>query len=339
MIIAPTRQDGIGILRLLAIGAAVVATSSAIGWLAKGGHLLAGAAPLGIALVVSVAWLPPRWQAGAWAAMTLWLLPLVYAVTGDAIEYVALVVVIAGTLLGLFRSPWFLAGVWFFHPAWDLLPRTLPAAMHDLPLSCVIYDLIVACYLSWASARGRLVVLGRSASPTWAQAGRAIGLAAAVTALIGVQVATVRWALSANLMLAVAAPTGVAMLLGMAWMPERPRAIALAVLTAWAGMTFAHSGHPVEIAVFFAIMAVAYLGAERDPAYFVGAWGFLTAWSLLPLPWHMMRGFGMGHVSLPGASAVYDGVIFAGVAAHWLRHRAQHRAPSTVGSTPDAAVS
>jgi hypothetical protein len=43
----------------------------------------------------------------------------------------------------------------------DLIPRTLPAQMHDLPVACIIYDLIVACYLAWAVSRGRIVALGR----------------------------------------------------------------------------------------------------------------------------------------------------------------------------------
>jgi hypothetical protein len=248
---------------------------------------------------------------GAWAAITLWLLPLVYAVTKAPIENVALAIVVGGTLLGLFRSPWFLVGVWFFHPVWDMLPRSLPAPMHDLPIACVIYDLIVACYLSWAAVTGRIVVLHHSLTPTWRTAWQAIGQATGVMALIGAQVATVSWGLSANLLLTLAAPTAVLMLVGLWFLPERPRIIALAMLTAWAGMTFAHSGHPLEIAIFFITMGVAYLGAQRDPAYFVVAWGFHTVWSLLPLPWHAMHGFGMGHMTLPAASAVYNGVILS----------------------------
>jgi hypothetical protein len=160
MINARTMQVASGIARVLYIGAAAVTMFYAVRLLTETGHLLSGALPLGVGLVLSLAWLAPRWQCGAWAALTLWLLPLVYAATGSPIEYAALVIVVAGTLLGIFRSPWFLVGVWFFHPVWDMLPRTLPAARHDFPVACLIYDLIVACYLTWAVRKGRIVLPG-----------------------------------------------------------------------------------------------------------------------------------------------------------------------------------
>ena len=157
----PPRRYVVAIATLLFIGAVAVATSFVVGWLSATGRLIPGAAPLGVGLVLALAWLSPRWQAGGWAFLTVWLLPLVYAVTKQPVEYIALAVVLGGTLLALWRSPWFLVGVWFFHPAWDLIPRTLPAQMHDLPVACIIYDLIVACYLAWAVSRGRIVALGR----------------------------------------------------------------------------------------------------------------------------------------------------------------------------------
>lgn len=164
------RQYVTGTAHLLFIGGLAAAMFSAIKLLNETGHLLSGAVPLGIGLVLSLAWMSPRWQAGAWSALTLWLLPLVYAATGKPIEYAAFVIVVGGTLLGFFRSPWFLVGVWFFHPVWDMLPRVLPAPNSDFPLACLIYDLIVALYLAWAVRCGRIIGPATSAISTPRQA-------------------------------------------------------------------------------------------------------------------------------------------------------------------------
>ena len=76
--------------------------------------------------------------------------------TGDFVEYVVFAVVVIVTIWGVFKSPWFLAGLWFAHPLWDLIPRSLPLHLHDLPIACLIYDLVVASYLVWAIRTKRI---------------------------------------------------------------------------------------------------------------------------------------------------------------------------------------
>jgi len=161
------KSDLYGLLTLIYSSVVAVSNLYVVDWFARAGHLIVGVVPLAIALVVAFAWLEPKWQTGAWAGAGFWLLSLVYVVTGDSKEYIFFVAVAIVTILGAYKSPWFLVGLWFVHPLWDLIPRSLPPHLHDLPIACLIYDLIVAFYLVWAIRTKRIVVLGATAkSPT-----------------------------------------------------------------------------------------------------------------------------------------------------------------------------
>jgi hypothetical protein len=160
-------SDGYGVLKLMYCVVVAVLTSLVVDWLARAGNLIVGVVPLAIVLVIAFAWLDPKWQTGAWAGAGFWLLSLVYVVTGDFVEYIVFAVVVIVTILGVYKSPWFLVGLWFAHPLWDLMPRSLPPHLHDLPMACLIYDLIVAFYLVWAIRTKRIIAWGATAkSPT-----------------------------------------------------------------------------------------------------------------------------------------------------------------------------
>lgn len=133
----------------------VVVMSAAVGAAARAGVLVPVALPLGLALVAVLAWLPPRTQVAGWSTVTALLLAPTYLGSGGR-EYLALGVLVILAVLGWWRSGWYLVAAWALHPLWDLLPRDLPAVRHDLPRACLVYDLVVAAYLAWALARGRL---------------------------------------------------------------------------------------------------------------------------------------------------------------------------------------
>ncbi|MFF0578093.1 DUF6010 family protein [Streptosporangium saharense] len=140
----------------------MVAMTHAIGVVARADLLVAAALPLGVVLVLALCWLPGRVELAAWGAVTVGILAPTYLAHGG-VEYAALAVVVALTLLGMFRSPWFLVAAWVLHPVWDVVvPRHLEPPLTDLPMACVLYDLLVAAYLAYRTHRGRLTAFGRS---------------------------------------------------------------------------------------------------------------------------------------------------------------------------------
>jgi len=128
------------------VGVVTVGFSYLIGLATELGILIPAALPLGVLLVLLFYWLSPRVQLIGWAVATAWLLSSVYLGTSD-LEYFMLMVVVIAAIAGVFWSPWFIAGIWMIHPLWDLIPRDLPDHQHDLPLACLIYDLVIGIYL------------------------------------------------------------------------------------------------------------------------------------------------------------------------------------------------
>ncbi len=141
----------------------LVVVSSGVSLLAKAEILIPAAAPFGLILIAALFWLAPRPQLVGWGLFTLWL-STTYLTLGG-IEIAATLVVAGLAVLGVLRSSWFLVAAWVIHPVWDLVPRQLPDLLHDLPVACLIYDLLIAGYLAWRSRRGAFVgaVMGRRA--------------------------------------------------------------------------------------------------------------------------------------------------------------------------------
>lgn len=146
-------------MKLLYCGVVVVGMTIAFDWLTRTGNLYAGAVPMAFGLIATLCWLDPRWQTGAWAVVGGWRLSLVFLMTGNIVELPVIAIVCVLSVLGVFKSPWFLVAVWFGHPVWDMLPRSLPAALHELPSACLLSDVIVGCYLVWAIRTGRVAAL------------------------------------------------------------------------------------------------------------------------------------------------------------------------------------
>ena len=293
-----------------------IVTSTFVGLATQGGWLLWAAVPLGVVLVAAMAWLPPRAQVVGWAAVTGWLLASVYLGHGS-IEYVALVVVLALSAAGVFISPWFLVAVWTVHPLWDLIPRDLPAAMHDLPHACLIYDLIVAAYLFRRTRRGFFPVIGaepgvsagwRASTPGGGvlRTGMA-GAAVLVTALVALVTAAVP---SGGVAVLVALPLAVAVIAALARLSRPAQPAAWALVTGWVGMTYAHSGAALEIALFLVIVVLAVLGVVGSQAYLALAWGLHALWNLAPHAHAATSGSFMSHwTHSPWAGVVFEGTV------------------------------
>ena len=291
------------------VGAVTVGFSYLIGLATQLGILIPGAFPLGVLLVLLFYWLPARVQLIGWAVATVWLLSGVYLGTSD-IEYVALVVVVVASIAGVFWSPWFIAGIWMIHPLWDLVPRDLPEHQHDLPLACLIYDLVIGVYLIFrirAKFFDKAKVELKTNSKMFSTGLGRTTAALIMLAVIITQILVVGTVSMESYSTWVAAPVAVALILSTLWLPREGQKIFWAVLTAWTGMTFAHSGEALEIAIFGLMGLVAVLGFRKSPYIWAGAWAFHALWHFLPRE-HISHEAAllMGHWMVPTAGAVFE---------------------------------
>jgi hypothetical protein len=110
------------------------------------------AVPLALALIGVWRFLGPQAELVAWTLFVLWLgltyvNPAYPATLPRELTVAAIYVLLAA--LGLWVSPWFLAVGLVAHIGWDFVPRELPAHLHELPVACMIYDGVLACYGGW----------------------------------------------------------------------------------------------------------------------------------------------------------------------------------------------
>ncbi|MGO1736624.1 MAG: hypothetical protein ACTHZ9_09945 [Leucobacter sp.] len=311
-----------GYVALVGIGA-----SYGIGAIAGYGLLIPLAAPFGLLCIAALIWLPPKAQLIAWAALTAWLLAPTYLGHGNQ-EIAALVVIVLLCLLGVFVSPWFLVATWVLHPLWDVLvKRDLHGHMEDLPCACCIYDLIIGAYLAFRTWRGHFTAVGTPQPVCWRQGLRRTGIAVWVGVLLLVQVVLVWLGSEQGWLTLAAAAAGLTVAAGLFWLRPQAQSLAWVVITAWMGMTYAHSGAWFEILVFVGIMLVGILGYLTSPWWFVAAWGFHLLWNFLPRETgHHVAHATMGHLGIsPAASATYDVIIFAYLLVAVLAGRLGHR--------------
>ena len=291
------------------VGAVTVGFSYLIGLGTQLGILIPAAFPLGVLLVLLFYWLPARVQLIGWAVATVWLLSSVYLGASD-LEYVALIVVVVAAIAGVFWSPWFLAGIWMIHPLWDLVPRDLPEHQHDLPLACLIYDLVIGVYLIFrirAKFFDKAKVELKTNSKMFSTGLGRTTAALIMLAVIITQILVVGTVSMESYSIWVAAPVALALILSTLWLPREGQKIFWAVLTAWTGMTFAHSGEALEIAIFGLMGLVAVLGFRKSPFIWAGAWAFHALWHFLPRE-HISHETAllMGHWMIPVAGAVFE---------------------------------
>ena len=276
--------------------------------------LLIAAIPFGILLVGLLFWLPPRAQLLSWAAVTAWLLSSVYLGTSD-IEYFMLILVFLAAIAGVFWSPWFIAAIWFIHPLWDLIPRDLPEHQHDLPLACLMYDLVVAFYLMWRIRKGffkEAIVSTSSAKGLLSTgSGRTLGAVVMLSVLI-IQIMIVGMVSMDQLSVWVAAPVAIGLIASTLWLPIEGKKTFWLVFTMWTGMTFAHSGELIEILIFGLMILLAVLGFRVSLYYFGIAWVFHAFWGLLPRE-HLSHDTAMlmGHWMIPLAGLIFELTIGA----------------------------
>ena len=301
-------REAVNLLQVLYIALVTVGFSYLIGLATTLDLLLVGAIPLGVLLVGLLSWLKPRAQLLGWAAVTAWLLSSVYLGTSE-IEYLMLLLVFLAAIAGVFWSPWFIAAIWFVHPLWDLIPRELPAHQHYLPLACLMYDLVVAIYLTWRIRKGFFeTALAKPEKPVGvlkSGLSRTLVALAMLTALILEILIVGTISMDAN-SIWFAAPVALLLIGSTLWVPIHGQKVFWLVFTIWTGMTFAHSGEALELAVFALMIVLAVLGYRVSVAFWVGAWAFHALWHLLPRE-HLSHSAAMlmGHWMTPVAGLAF----------------------------------
>jgi hypothetical protein len=306
-----TKKDQIVLLQVLYSGFIAIGFSYLIGLATSADALLIAAIPLGILLVISYAWLNPKAQLISWSVATGWLLSSVYLGTSN-LEYGALLVVVLAAIAGVVWSPWFLAGIWFVHPIWDLIPRDLPEHQHDLPLACLMYDLVVAIYLAWRIRSGffRDAVVQpnkdtRFISTGWSR----ILVSAYVLIVIAIEITVVGMVSMEGYSQIAAVIVSISLIAALLWLPIDVQRIFWMAFTIWTGMTFAHSGELLEILVFFAMIALAIAGFRVNAFYWVIAWTLHAVWNLVPRDHVMSSSSLMGHWMDPMAGYTFEIII------------------------------
>ena len=258
----------------------IIASGFGVGAATQSGVLIQAAVPFSFALIVVIYFMNPKAELISWAAFTVGLLAGTYLQTGSPIEYLMFVVYVILSALGIFKSPYFLALAWLFHPVWDAVPRDLPAQMQDLPLACAFFDTPIGLYLLWGSWKQRWLPFGEDGSNKAALIRSAKAIFAGIL-IMAVSSAIVS-AIGSGYLNWVALVSSILIIIGFRFMGETAELIAWAVLTGWLGMTYAHTGGVGDALFFFAYVAVSALGVFKSPYFLGAAWLVFIAYSFLP---------------------------------------------------------
>jgi hypothetical protein len=226
-----------------------------------------------------------------------------------------LFLVLAAAIAGAFWSPWFLIAIWFVHPLWDLIPRDLPDHQHDLPLACLIYDLVVALYLLWRTRSGffKDAIAKSKTSAAFLNHGWSRTISALLIGLIvAIEITAVGYLSTDKLSVWYSAAVAFVLIAATLWLPKDGQRAFWLVFTVWTGMSFAHSGEPLELAVFALMIALAVFGQTSSPYYWAIAWAFHAAWNLFPRDHEMSATSAlMGHWMIPLAGFLFEITVAA----------------------------
>lgn len=258
----------------------ILAASFGVGAATQAGTLIQAAVPFAIALIVIMHFMGPKAELIAWSAFTVGLLGSTYLQTGETVEYAMFFVYILLSVLGLFKSPYFLALAWLFHPVWDFVPRDLPPLQTDLPLACALFDTPIGLYLLWGAWKKHWDPFG--ANPTNKSALMRAGKTLFIGSLLAATSSVTVYAADAGQLMWIALPMAVIVIAGCRMIGSRAELIAWGFFTGWLGMVFVSSGSALDSLAFFVYVAVAALGVFKSPYFLAIGWIIFIPWSFLP---------------------------------------------------------
>jgi len=106
-----------------------------------------------------------------------------------------------------------------------------------------------------------------------------------------------------NALVAAALPFAAALIVALRLVGATAEQLGWAAFTGWLGMTYAHTGGPVEVGVFFVYTALGALGVFRSPWFLAIAWAIHIGWDFVP------RELPSPYDRLPIACMLFDGPI------------------------------
>ena len=264
----------------------IIAAGFGVGAAMEAKVLIPAAFPFAAVLVGLLFWLNPKAELIAWTSLTVGILAGTYVTTGNPIEYVVYLAYIVLAALGLFKSPYFLAAAWLFHPIWDFLPRTLPEKSHDLPVACIIFDLPIGLYLLYGSVTKRWSVFAdEHTRAEWIR--RTVKLLWVTTLILGGSFA-IAGATGKGYINWMGLATAAVLIVAFRVLKPRTELLAFAFLTGWLGMSYAHTGGLIDALFFFAYVALSAYGAFGSTYALAFAWFVFVPWSFLPHHRHHM---------------------------------------------------
>jgi hypothetical protein len=191
----------------------------------------------------------------------------------------------------------------------------LPDHQHDLPLACLIYDLVVALYLLWRTRRGffKDAIAKPKTSAAFLNHGWSRTISALLIGLIvAIEITAVGYLSTDKLSVWYSAAVAFVLIAATLWLPKDGQRAFWLVFTVWTGMSFAHSGEPLELAVFALMIALAVFGQTSSPYYWAIAWAFHAAWNLFPRDHEMSATSAlMGHWMIPLAGFLFEITVAA----------------------------
>lgn len=256
----------------------VIATGFGVGAATDAGILIPASVPFALILIALLYYMGGKPELLAWAALTVGLLGGTYLQTGEPIEYGMYFIYMLLTALGIFKSPYFLALAWLFHPVWDFVPRTLPQHMHDLPLACAFFDTPIGLYLLWGSWKKRWISFGEDSKDAYWQIGKTFFVGMLI---VGISYAAIM-AAETKVLIWAALPLAAVVIFSFRAMGARAEWLAWAVLTGWLGMTYAHTGNSLDAVVFFVYVVISALGVFVSPYFLAAAWLAFIPWNFVP---------------------------------------------------------
>lgn len=263
-----------------------VVVTMAIAYATQQNGLIPAAFPFALTLILMLFFMPEKAELIAWSTLTLWL-GSTYSSTGATAEIILFLGYGILAVLGLFKSPMFLAIAWLFHPLWDMLPRELPDHLLDLPMACLLFDTPIGIYLLWGTLKRRWSVFAEPLNQQkwyqFAETEQVRNIAKSLFILmtiVGLSLILNSVSKKHQLLLW-SLPCAIWTMVSLHLLKGKAELIAWACLPATLAMPESHAQGFVGVGLLLMIVAIATLSVLRTATYLVYTWILLALYHLV----------------------------------------------------------